>query len=160
MEIKEILDTIENEPNMEDLELQKDILNKIDTISRAGKVVDTLAEQFEVHKDVLTEEEIDYIESKYFSYKEVFNKFRNGDPIDCDKMIEISQRVFELESGINNNNFYTWKQDFMAFKGSKADKEENKMIESMLMVIPEDQSIFDKLNSMFKKISWKMKNKE
>lgn len=160
MEIKDILDTIENEPNMEDLELQKDILNKIETIARAGKVVDGLANELEEHKNVLNEEELDYIQSKYFSYKEVFNKFRNGDPIDCDKMMEISQRVFELESGINNNNFYTWKQEFMAFKGSKADKDENKMIESMLMVIPEEQSIFDKLNGMFRKISWKFKNKE
>lgn len=160
MEIKDILDTIENEPNMEDLELQKDILNKIETIARAGKIVDGLADELESHKEMLNEEEIDYIQSKYFSYREVFKKFRNGDPIDCDKMMEISQRVFELESGINNNNFYTWKQEFMAFKGSKADREENKMIESMLMVIPEEQSIFDKLNSIFKKLSWKFKNKE
>ncbi len=160
MEIKEIIDTIENDPIMEDLELQKDILNKIDTIARAGKVVDSLGNELENHKDALAEEEIDYIQSKYFAYKEVFSKFRNGDPIDCDKMMEISQRVFELESGINNNNFITWKKEFMAYKGSRADKEENKMIESMLMVIPEEESIFDKLNNMFKKISFKLKNRE
>lgn len=74
-------------------------------------------------------------------------------------MMEISQRVFELESGINNNNFITWKKEFMAYKGSRADKEENKMIESMLMILPEE-SIFDKLNTMFKKISFKFKNRE
>lgn len=160
MEIKEIIDTISNEPNMEDLELQKDILNKIETISRAGKVVDGLASELAEHKDALNEEELDYINSKYFAYLEVFKKFRNGDPIDCDKMMEISQRVFELESGINNNNFYTWKQDFMSYKGTKADRAENKMIESMLMVIPEEESIFDKLNNIFKKLSYKLKNKE
>lgn len=160
MEIKEIIDTISNEPNMEDLELQKDILNKIETISRAGKVVDSLACELEGHKDSLNEEELDFIHSKYFAYVEVFNKFRNGDPIDCDKMMEISQRVFELQSGINNNNFYTWKQEFMSYKGTKADKAENKMIESMLAVIPEEESVFDKLNTLFKKLSWKLKNKE
>lgn len=56
MEIKEIIDTIENDPIMEDLELQKDILNKIDTIARAGKVVDSLGIELENHKDVLDEE--------------------------------------------------------------------------------------------------------
>ena len=160
MEIKDILNTIESEPNMEDLELQQDILSKIDTISRAGRVVDTLEEELNSHQDVLTEEELDYIKSKYLLYRDVFHKFRNGDPIDCDKMMEISQRIFELESGINNSNFYTWKQEFMNFKGTKADKEENKMIEKMLMVVPEEETMADKLNTFFRKIRLKFKNKE
>ncbi len=160
MEIKDIFDTIKNEPNMEDLDLQRDILNKIETISRAGKVLDGLENEFVEHRDSLNDEELDYIQSKYFSYREVFTKFRNGDPIDCDKMMEISQRIFELESGINNNNFVTWKQKFMAYKGTKADKDENRMIEQMLTVIPEEETVFDKLNQFFKKISWKLKNKE
>lgn len=160
MEIKDITEIIENEPNMEDVELQKEILNKIETIARAGQVLDNLENELEEHKPDLNEEELEYIQSKYLAYKEVFTKFRNGDPIDCDKMMEISQRIFELESGINNNNFYTWKQEFMAYKGSRADREEARMIEQMLMIVPEEESVLDKVNKFFRTLSFKLKNKE
>ena len=56
MEIREIFDTIESDPNM-DKELQDDILNKINSIAKADQLVDGLEEKIEQHKDELSEKE-------------------------------------------------------------------------------------------------------
>ena len=60
MEIREIFDTIESDPNM-DNELQKDILEKIQNIAKADQLVDGLEEKIEQHKDELSEKELKYI---------------------------------------------------------------------------------------------------
>ena len=54
MEIREIFDTIESDSNMDE-ELQRDILEKIDNIARADKLVDGLEAKIEEHKDELSE---------------------------------------------------------------------------------------------------------
>ena len=63
MEIREIFDTIESDPNM-DNELQKDILEKIQNIAKADQLVDGLEEKIEQHKDELSEKELKYIINK------------------------------------------------------------------------------------------------
>ena len=66
MEIREIFDTIESDSNMDE-ELQRDILEKIDNIARADKLVDGLEEKIEEHKDELSEKELKYIINKLYN---------------------------------------------------------------------------------------------
>lgn len=158
MEIKEIFETIEGDPNM-DKELQDEILERIDNIAKADKLVDGLEAQIEEHKDELSEKELKYIINKCIAYKSVFYKFRNGAIVDYDMLNNITDRIFELEDGIRNNDFNTWKQEVMAYKGSKEDKEEEKRLKNMLMVVPEETNIVEKITRMFKKAIWNMKQK-
>lgn len=158
MEIREIFDTIESDPNM-DKDLQKDILEKINNIAKADQLVDGLEEKIEEHKDELTEKELKYIINKCISYKSVFYRFRNGGIVDYDQLNEITDRIFELEEGIRKNDFHVWKEELLAYKGSKQDKEEDKMLKNMLMVVPEETNVVDKITRMFKRAIWKMQQK-
>lgn len=158
MEIKEIFDTIESDPNM-DKELQNDILNKINSIAKADQLVDGLEEKIEQHKDELSEKELKYIINKCISYKSVFYKFRNGGIVDYDQLNDITRRIFELEEGIRKNDFAVWKAELLTYKGSKQDKEEDKMLKNMLMVVPEEQNVVEKITRMFKRALWKMQQK-
>lgn len=158
MEIREIFDTIESDPNM-DKDLQNDILEKISNIAKADQLVDGLEEKIEEHKDELTEKELKYIINKCISYKSVFYRFRNGGIVDYDQLNEITNRIFELEESIRKNDFHVWKEELLAYKGSKQDKEEDKMLKNMLMVVPEETNVVDKITRMFKRAIWKMKQK-
>ena len=158
MEIREIFDTIESDPNM-DKELQNDILEKITNIAKADELVDGLEERIEQHKDELSEKELKYIINKCISYKSVFYRFRNGGIVDYDQLNEITRRIFELEESIRKNDFHVWKEELLAYKGSKKDKEEDKMLKNMLMVVPEETNIIDKITRMFKRALWKMQQK-
>lgn len=158
MEIREIFDTIESDPNM-DKELQNDILNKINSIVKADQLVDGLEEKIEQHKDELSEKELKYIINKCISYKSVFYKFRNGGIVDYDQLNDITRRIFELEEGIRKNDFAVWKAELLTYKGSKQDKEEDKMLKNMLMVVPEEQNVVEKITRMFKRALWKMQQK-
>lgn len=158
MEIREIFDTIESDPNM-DKDLQNDILEKISNIAKADQLVDGLEEKIEEHKDELTEKELKYIINKCISYKSVFYRFRNGGIVDYDQLNEITNRIFELEESIRKNDFHVWKEELLAYKGSKQDKEEDKMLKNMLMVVPEETNVVDKITRMFKRAIWKMQQK-
>ena len=158
MEIREIFDTIESDPNM-DKDLQNDILEKINNIAKADQLVDGLEEKIEEHKDELTEKELKYIINKCISYKSVFYRFRNGGIVDYDQLNEITNRIFELEESIRKNDFHVWKEELLAYKGSKQDKEEDKMLKNMLMVVPEETNVVDKITRMFKRAIWKMQQK-
>ena len=158
MEIREIFDTIESDPNM-DKDLQNDILEKINNIAKADQLVDGLEEKIEEHKDELTEKELKYIINKCISYKSVFYRFRNGGIVDYDQLNEITNRIFELEESIRKNDFHVWKEELLAYKGSKQDKEEDKMLKNMLMVVPEETNVVDKITRMFKRAIWKMRQK-
>lgn len=158
MEIREIFDTIESDPNM-DKELQKDILEKISNIAKADQLVDGLEEKIEEHKDELSEKELKYIINKCISYKSVFYRFRNGGIVDYDQLNDITRRIFELEESIRKNDFSVWKEELLAYKGSKQDKEEDKMLKNMLMVVPEETNVVDKITRMFKRAIWKMQQK-
>ncbi len=158
MEIREIFDTIESDPNM-DKDLQKDILEKINNIAKADQLVDGLEEKIEEHKDELTEKELKYIINKCISYKSVFYRFRNGGIVDYDQLNEITNRIFELEDSIRKNDFHVWKEELLAYKGSKQDKEEDKMLKNMLMVVPEETNVVEKITRMFKRALWKMQQK-
>ena len=158
MEIREIFDTIESDPNM-DKELQDDILNKINSIAKADQLVDGLEEKIEQHKDELSEKELKYIINKCISYKSVFYKFRNGGIVDYEQLNEITRRIFDLEESIRKNDFHVWKEELLAYKGSKQDKEEDKMLKNMLMVVPEEQNVVEKITRMFKRAMWKMQQK-
>ena len=52
-----------------------------------------------------------------------------------------------------------WKEELLAYKGSKQDKEEDKMLKNMLMVVPEETNVVDKITRMFKRAIWKMQQK-
>ena len=158
MEIREIFDTIESDPNM-DKDLQNDILEKISNIAKADQLVDGLEEKIEEHKEELTEKELKYIINKCISYKSVFYRFRNGGIVDYDQLNEITNRIFELEESIRKNDFHVWKEELLAYKGSKQDKEEDKMLKNMLMVVPEETNVVDKITRMFKRAIWKMQQK-
>ena len=158
MEIREIFDTIESDSNMDE-ELQRDILEKIDNIARADKLVDGLEEKIEEHKDELSEKELKYIINKCISYKSVFYRFRNGGIVDYDQLNDITSRIFALEESIRVNDFAKWKQELLEYKGSKEDKEEDKMLKNMLMVVPEEANVVEKVTRMFKRAIWKMKQK-
>lgn len=158
MEIREIFETIESDPNM-DKELQDDILNKINSIAKADQLVDGLEEKIEQHKDELSEKELKYIINKCISYKSVFYKFRNGGIVDYDQLNDITRRIFDLEESIRKNDFAVWKAELLSYKGSKQDKEEDKMLKNMLMVIPEEQNVVEKITRMFKRALWKMQQK-
>ena len=158
MEIREIFDTIESDSNMDE-ELQRDILEKIDNIARADKLVDGLEEKIEEHKDDLSEKELKYIINKCISYKSVFYRFRNGGIVDYDQLNDITSRIFALEESIRVNDFAKWKQELLEYKGSKEDKEEDKMLKNMLMVIPEETNVVEKVTRMFKRAFWKIKQK-
>lgn len=158
MEIREIFETIESDPNM-DKDLQNDILEKISNIAKADQLVDGLEEKIEEHKDELTEKELKYIINKCISYKSVFYRFRNGGIVDYDQLNEITNRIFELEESIRKNDFHVWKEELLAYKGSKQDKEEDKMLKNMLMVVPEETNVVDKITRMFKRAIWKMQQK-
>ncbi len=158
MEIREIFDTIESDPNM-DNELQKDILEKIQNIAKADQLVDGLEEKIEQHKDELSEKELKYIINKCISYKSVFYRFRNGGIVDYEQLNEITRRIFDLEESIRKNDFHVWKEELLAYKGSKQDKEEDKMLKNMLMVVPEEQNVVEKITRMFKRAMWKMQQK-
>ncbi len=158
MEIKEIFDTIESDPNM-DKELQSDILEKIQNIAKADQLVDGLEEKIEQHKNELSEKELKYIINKCISYKSVFYRFRNGGIVDYDQLNEITRRIFDLEESIRKNDFHVWKEELLAYKGSKQDKEEDKMLKNMLMVVPEESNVVDKVTRMFKRALWKMQQK-
>ena len=158
MEIREIFDTIEIDPNM-DKELQKDILEKISNIAKADQLVDGLEEKIEEHKDELSEKELKYIINKCISYKSVFYRFRNGGIVDYDQLNEITRRIFELEESIRKNDFSVWKEELLAYKGSKQDREEDKMLKNMLMVVPEETNVVEKVTRMFKRAIWKMQQK-
>ena len=158
MEIREIFDTIESDPNM-DKELQKDVLEKISNIAKADQLVDGLEEKIEEHKDELSEKELKYIINKCISYKSVFYRFRNGGIVDYDQLNDITRRIFELEESIRKNDFSVWKEELLAYKGSKQDKEEDKMLKNMLMVVPEETNVVDKITRMFKRAIWKMQQK-
>ena len=158
MEIREIFDTIESDPNM-DKELQKDILEKISNIAKADQLVDGLEEKIEEHKDELSEKELKYIINKCISYKSVFYRFRNGGIVDYDQLNEITRRIFELEESIRKNDFSVWKEELLAYKGSKQDREEDKMLKNMLMVVPEETNVVEKVTRMFKRAIWKMQQK-
>ena len=148
MEIREIFDTIESDPNM-DKELQKDILEKISNIAKADQLVDGLEEKIEEHKNELSEKELKYIINKCISYKSVFYRFRNGGIVDYDQLNEITRRIFELEESIRKNDFSVWKEELLAYKGSKQDREEDKMLKNMLMVVPEETNVVEKVTRMF-----------
>ena len=158
MEIREIFDTIESDPNM-DKDLQNDILEKISNIAKADQLVDGLEEKIEEHKEELTEKELKYIIKKCISYKSVFYRFRNGGIVDYDQLNEITNRIFDLEESIRKNDFHVWKEELLAYKGSKQDKEEDKMLKNMLMVVPEETNLVDKITRMFKRAIWKMQQK-
>lgn len=158
MEIREIFDTIESDPNM-DKELQKDILEKISNIAKADQLVDGLEEKIEEHKNELSEKELKYIINKCISYKSVFYRFRNGGIVDYDQLNEITRRIFELEESIRKNDFSVWKEELLAYKGSKQDREEDKMLKNMLMVVPEETNVVEKVTRMFKRAIWKMQQK-
>ena len=158
MEIREIFDTIESDPCM-DKDLQKDILEKIENIAKADLLVDGLEEKIEQHKDELSEKELKYIINKCISYKSVFYRFRNGGIVDYDQLNEITKRIFELEESIRKNDFHVWKEELLAYKGSKLDKEEDKMLKNMLMVVPEEKNVVEKITRMFKRAMWKMQQK-
>ena len=158
MEIREIFDTIESDSNMDE-ELQRDILEKIDNIARADKLVDGLEEKIEEHKDDLSEKELKYIINKCISYKSVFYRFRNGGIVDYDQLNDITSRIFALEESIRVNDFAKWKQELLEYKGSKEDKEEDKMLKNMLMVVPEEANVVEKVTRMFKRAFWKLKQK-
>ena len=158
MEIREIFDTIESDSNMDE-ELQRDILEKIDNIARADKLVDGLEEKIEEHKDELSEKELKYIINKCISYKSVFYRFRNGGIVDYDQLNDITSRIFALEESIRVNDFAKWKQELLEYKGSKEDKEEDKMLKNMLMVVPEEANVVEKVTRMFKRAFWKIKQK-
>ncbi len=158
MEIREIFDTIESDPNIDE-QLQKDILEKIENITNADKLVDGLEEKIEQHKDELSEKELKYIINKCISYKNVFYKFRNGKIVEYDQLNEITRRIFELEESIRKNDFSKWKEELLAYKGSKEDKEEDKMIKNMLMVVPEEKNVVDKVTRMFRRTLWKLQQK-
>ena len=158
MEIREIFDTIESDPNM-DKELQKDILEKISNIAKADQLVDGLEEKIEEHKDELSEKELKYIINKCISYKSVFYRFRNGGIVDYDQLNEITRRIFEMEKSIRKNDFSVWKKELRAYKGSKQDREEDKMLKNMLMVVPEETNVVEKVTRMFKRAIWKMQQK-
>ena len=158
MEIREIFDTIESDPNM-DKDLQNDILEKISNIAKADQLVDGLEEKIEEHKEELTEKELKYIINKCISYKSVFYRFRNGGIVDYDQLNEITNRIFDLEESIRKNDFHVWKEELFAYKGSKQDKEEDKMLKNMLMVVPEETNVVDKITRMFKRAIWKMQQK-
>ena len=158
MEIREIFDTIESDPNM-DKDLQNDILEKISNIAKADQLVDGLEEKIEEHKDELTEKELKYIINKCISYKSVFYRFRNGGIVDYDQLNEITRRIFELEESIRKNDFSVWKEELLAYKGSKQDREEDKMLKNMLMVVPEETNVVEKVTRMFKRAIWKMQQK-
>ena len=158
MEIREIFETIENDPDM-DSSLQNDILEKIKNITEADKMVDGLEEKIEEHKDELSEKELKYIINKCISYKSVFYRFRNGGIVDYDQLNEITTRIFDLEDSIKRNDFKVWKEELLAYKGSKQDKQEDKMLKNMLMVIPEDQNAIERITRMFRRAIWKMNQK-
>ena len=158
MEIREIFDTIESDSNM-DKELQRDILEKIDNIARADKLVDGLEAKIEEHKDELSEKELKYIINKCISYKSVFYRFRNGGIVDYDQLNDITSRIFALEESIRVNDFAKWKQELLEYKGSKEDREEDKMLKNMLMVVPEETNVVEKVTRMFKRAFWKIKQK-
>ena len=158
MEIREIFDTIESDSNMDE-ELQRDILEKIDNIARADKLVDGLEEKIEEHKDELSEKELKYIINKCISYKSVFYRFRNGGIVDYDQLNDITSRIFALEESIRVNDFAKWKQELLEYKGSKEDREEDKMLKNMLMVVPEETNVVEKVTRMFKRAFWKLKQK-
>lgn len=158
MEIREIFDTIESDPNM-DKDLQKDILEKISNIAKADQLVDGLEEKIEEHKEEFSEKELKYIINKCISYKSVFYRFRNGGIVDYDQLNDITRRIFELEESIRKNDFSVWKEELLAYKGSKQDKEEDKMLKNMLMVVPEETNVVDKITRMFKRALWKMQQK-
>lgn len=158
MEIREIFETIESDPNM-DKELQNDILEKITNIAKADELVDGLEEKIEQHKDELSEKELKYIINKCISYKSVFYRFRNGGIVDYDQLNEITRRIFELEESIRKNDFHVWKEELLAYKGSKKDKEEDRMLKNMLMVVPEESNVVDKITRMFRRTLWKMQQK-
>lgn len=158
MEIREIFDTIESDPSM-DKDLQKDILDKINNIAKADQLVDGLEEKIEQHKDELSEKELKYIINKCISYKSVFYRFRNGGIVDYDQLNDITRRIFDLEESIRKNDFHVWKEELLAYKGSKQDKEEDKMLQNMLMVVPEEKNVVEKITRMFKRAMWKMQQK-
>lgn len=158
MEIREIFDTIESDPSM-DKDLQKDILDKINNIAKADQLVDGLEEKIEQHKDELSEKELKYIINKCISYKSVFYRFRNGGIVDYDQLNDITRRIFELEESIRKNDFHVWKEELLAYKGSKQDKEEDKMLQNMLMVVSEEKNVVEKITRMFKRAMWKMQQK-
>lgn len=158
MEIREIFETIESDPNM-DKELQNDILEKITNIAKADELVDGLEEKIEQHKDELSEKELKYIINKCISYKSVFYRFRNGGIVDYDQLNEITRRIFELEESIRKNDFHVWKEELLAYKGSKKDKEEDKMLKNMLMVVPEETNVVEKITRMFRRTLWKVQQK-
>ena len=158
MEIREIFDTIESDSNMDE-ELQRDILEKIDNIARADKLVDGLEAKIEEHKDELSEKELKYIINKCISYKSVFYRFRNGGIVDYDQLNDITSRIFALEESIRVNDFAKWKQELLEYKGSKEDREEDKMLKNMLMVVPEETNVVEKVTRMFKRAFWKLKQK-
>ncbi len=158
MEIREIFDTIESDPNM-DKDLQKDILDKINSIAKADQLVDGLEEKIEEHKNELSEKELKYIINKCISYKSVFYRFRNGGIVDYEQLNEITRRIFELEESIRKNDFSVWKQELLAYKGSKQDKAEDKMLKNMLMVVPEEKNVVEKITRMFRRAIWKMQQK-
>ena len=158
MEIREIFDTIESDPNM-DKELQKDILEKISNIAKSDQLVDGMEEKIEEYKDELAEKELKYIINKCISYKSVFYRFRNGGIVDYDQLNEITRRIFELEESIRKNDFSVWKEELLAYKGSKQDREEDKMLKNMLMVVPEETNVVEKVTRMFKRAIWKMQQK-
>ena len=158
MEIREIFDTIESDSNMDE-ELQRDILEKIDNIARADKLVDGLEEKIEEHREELSEKELKYIINKCISYKSVFYRFRNGGIVDYDQLNDITSRIFALEESIRVNDFAKWKQELLEYKGSKEDREEDKMLKNMLMVVPEETNVVEKVTRMFKRAFWKLKQK-
>lgn len=158
MEIREIFETIENDPSM-DKELQNDILEKITNIAKADELVDGLEEKIAQHKDELSEKELKYIINKCISYKSVFYRFRNGGIVDYDQLNEITRRIFELEESIRKNDFHVWKEELLAYKGSKKDREEDKMLKNMLMVVPEETNVVEKITRMFRRTLWKMQQK-
>ena len=158
MEIREIFDTIESDPNMDE-ELQQDILKKIENIANADKIVDGLEEKIEQHKSELSEKELKYIINKCIAYKSVFYRFRNGKIVEYDQLNEITNRIFQLEDSIRNNDFSVWKEELLAYKGSKEDKAEDKMLKNMLMVVPEESNVVDKVTRMFKRAMWKFQQK-
>ncbi|MBO5478029.1 MAG: hypothetical protein J6A15_09820 [Clostridia bacterium] len=158
MEIREIFETIESDPNM-DKELQNDILEKITNIAKADELVDGLEEKIEQHKDELSEKELKYIINKCISYKSVFYRFRNGGIVDYDQLNEITRRIFELEESIRKNDFHVWKEELLAYRGSKKDKEEDKMLKNMLMVVPEETNVVEKITRMFRRTLWKVQQK-
>ena len=49
--------------------------------------------------------------------------------------------------------------DISLIKGSKLDKEEDKMLKNMLMVVPEEKNVVEKITRMFKRAMWKMQQK-